>query len=282
MIGASQYGSFGGTARRMVALALVTGVACWLAASKPAQAQAQSGIPGRIAAAGKVRVCIWPEYYGISLRDPRTQQIVGVDADLALELGRDLGVTVEFVDSSFARLIADVTSNRCEVAMFAIGVTEARAEKLRFTRPTLESDIYAIAARGNRRVASWADIDRQGTVVAVIKGTYHEPVMRARLGAATLLVLDTPMAREQAVESGRADVFMTDYPYSRRFLETADWARLIAPTRTFHMTRYAYAVAPGDDAWFSRMERFVSDIKRDGRLHKAAARYKLEAMVVRD
>jgi hypothetical protein len=61
MIGASQYGSFGGTARRMVALALVTGVACWLAASKPAQAQAQSGIPGRIAAAGKVRVCIWPE-----------------------------------------------------------------------------------------------------------------------------------------------------------------------------------------------------------------------------
>jgi hypothetical protein len=46
------------------------------------------------------------------------------------------------------------------------------------------------------------------------------------------------------------------------------------------MTDYAYAVAPGDDKWFNRIEQFVRDIKRDGRLTKAAARYKLDAIVV--
>ena len=237
-------------------------------------------VEARVRAAGVVRVCIWPDYYGISLRNPKTQELAGVDADLALELGKDLGVSVEYVETSFAKLVPDIGADRCDVAMFAVGITPARAEKLRFAKPTLSSDIYGITTRNNRRIRSWEDIDKAGAVVAVMKGTLHEPIMRERLKAATLLVVDTPMAREQEVESGRADVFITDYPYSRRMLETTDWARLISPPATYHMTDYAYAVAPGDDKWFNRIEQFVRDIKRDGRLLKAAGRYKLDAIVV--
>lgn len=249
-----------------------------VAAQVPANAPAGSHLD-RIKASQKVRVCIWPDYYGISLRNSKTQQLAGVDADLALELGKDLGAEVQYVDTSFAKLIPDLLADRCDVAMFAVGVTPARMEKLRFTQPTLSSDIYGITTRVNRRIRSWADIDTPGSVVAVIKGTLHEPVMRERLKAAQLLVLDTPMAREQEVESGRADVFMTDYPYSRKMLETTDWARLVPPPGVYHMTDYAYAMAPGDDKWFQRMEQFVRDIKRDGRLLQAARRYRLESIV---
>jgi ABC-type amino acid transport substrate-binding protein len=194
-------------------------------------------------------------------------------------LGKDLGVAVEFVDSSFAKLIDDVTQDRCDIAMFAIGITPARSEKLRFTKPHLASDIYAITSKTNRRIKDWGDIDRAGSVVAVQKGTLHEPVMKDKLKGAQLLVLDTPHAREQEVQSGRADVFMTDYPYSQRFLANADWARLVAPVGTFHITPYAYAMKPGDDAWHTRMERFVEDIKRDGRLQSAAKVHKLSPIV---
>lgn len=251
-----------------------------LSLSVSAQAQHLNSRLDLITMSHRVRVCIWPEYYGITFRNPKTQQLSGVDADLALELGKDLGVAVEFVDSSFATLVMDVTSNKCDVAMFAVGVTPSRAEKLRFTKPTLVSDIYAITTRTNRQIKTWADIDQQGVVVAVMKGTLHEPVMRERLKAATLKVVETPMAREQEVSSGRADVFMTDYPYSRRMLETTDWARLVSPASTFHETPYAYAVAPGDEKWAQRMDKFVRDIHRDGRLLKAATRYKLDSLVV--
>ncbi len=230
----------------------------------------------------QLRVCIWPDYYGITLRNPKTQKLEGVDADMAIEFAKDLGVSLEFVDSSFARLIPDLLSDRCDVAMFAVGITPARADKLRFAKPTMASDIYGITSRHNRRIKTWEDIDKPGSVVAVIKGTLHEPIMRERLKSATLSVLDTPMAREQEVSSGRADVFMTDYPYSRRMLETTDWARLVAPPSTFHTTHYAYAVAPGDERWLSRIDQFVRDIKRDGRLMMSAAKYRLEKIVVRD
>ncbi len=238
----------------------------------------------RVLASHTLRVCIWPDYYGITYRNPKTQALVGIDIDLAQQLAHDLGpqMQVEFVDSSFAKLIDDITQDRCDIAMFAIGITPQRAEKLRFTQPHLRSDIFAIASKTNHHIRDWADIDRPGVVVAVAKGTYHEPVMREKLKYATLIAPETPFAREQEVESGRADVFMTDFPYSQRMLATSDWARIIAPPTTYHLTSYAYAMQKGDERWYQRMERFVSDIKHDGRLMSAARRHKLEPIVVRD
>ncbi len=236
----------------------------------------------RIRVAKVVRVCIWPDYYGITYRNPKTQELSGIDIDMAKALGKDLAVAVQFVDSSFATLIDDVTKDRCDVAMFAIGITPSRVKHLRFTQSHLASDIYAITTKTNRRIKKWEDIDSPGSIVAVAKGTLHEPVMKAKLKAAQLLVLDTPFAREQEVQSGRADVFMTDFPYSQRFLANADWARLVVPPKTYHVTPYAYAMKLDDDIWYARMEQFVSDIKRDGRLMAAAKRHKLEPIVVHE
>ena len=243
---------------------------------------AQESTLDRIQAAKSLRVCIWPDYFGISYRDPKTQQLSGIDVDMAKALGRELGVNVEFVDSSFAKLIPDVLENRCDIAMFAIGITPLRQEKLRFTKPHLASDIYAITTKSNRRIKVWADIDRNDVVVAVARGTLHEPVMRERLKAATLRVLDTPHAREQEVESGRADVFMTDFPYSQRMLRTTDWARLIKPETTYHITRYAWAMRPGDDRWHARVEQFLAQVKQRGELKAAAERHGLLPIVQLD
>lgn len=263
-------------ARSRFLLPLCAALALQLAAAAQPPA---SPVLDRVRSTGVVRVCIWPDYYSITYRNPRTGQLSGIDIDLALELGNALGATISFVDSSFARLIDDLLEDRCDVAMFAIGITPARTSQLRFTRPHLASDIYAIASRTNRRVQEWADIDRKGSVVAVAKGTLHEPIMKQRLQHARLMVLDTPFAREQEVQAGRADVFMTDFPYSQRFLAGAEWARLLTPPVPYHITPYAYAVKPADEAWLAQLDRFVDAIKKDGRLQAAARRHGLEPIV---
>lgn len=228
---------------------------------------------------GKLRVCVWPEYYGISYVDTRTQQLSGIDVDLAKELAKDLGTTPVFVKSSFATLIDDVTTERCDIAMFAIGHTPERAAKIRLTSAHISSDIYAITTKDNKRVKSWNDIDKKDVVVAVAKGTYHEGVMRSKLKNATLSVVANLHAREQEVESGRADVFMTDYPFGMLMLSKTSWAKLLKPERAYHITEYGWAVKYGDDIFFERIEKFLRDIKKDGRLQKAAKDNSLEAIV---
>ena len=235
----------------------------------------------RVETKKRLKVCIWPEYFGVSLRNPRTGQLEGIDIDLAHEFARDLGVKLEFVDSTFATVIDDVAQSRCDVAMFAIGVTPQRVGKLAFTQPYLVSDIYAITTQSNRRIREWADIDQPGVVVAVVKGTLHEPVMREKLQHARLQTLDTPFARQQEVLSGRADVFMTDFPFSLHMLESADWARRVAPPVAYHPTPYAYAVKPGQTRWLARVDRFVADIKQDGRLARAAHRHRLDPILIK-
>ena len=233
----------------------------------------------RVRASGAVRVCIWPDYYGISLRSPRTQQLSGLDIDLSAELARDLKVKLEYVDSSFASLIADIEGDRCDVAMFAVGLLPQRLERLRFSRPYLQSDIYAVTTKGNRVVQRWEDIDKPGVAVAVQAGTFMEPVMAAALKQARLVKVGPPATRERELEAGRVDVFMTDYPYSRRLLDNADWATLISPPQPFHVLPYGYAVKPGDAQWLAQIDDFVDRIQRDGRLEAAAKRHGLTPIV---
>lgn len=261
--------------------AIALGWAClWIAAVTPAMA-AQPDRLKQIEASRTLRVCIWPDYYGISYRNPKTQQLSGIDVDNARDLAKELGADVKFIDSSFAKLIEDVAADKCDLAMFAVGITPMRQEKLRFTQPHLVSDIYAITTQSNRRIQQWADLDKPGTVLVVAKGTLHESVMATKLKAAELRVVDTPAAREQEVQSGRADAFMTDFPFSRRMLDHADWARLVSPPETFHLTPYAWAMQPGDDAFHARIEKVLAAMKRDGRLMTNARRYGLEPIVAR-
>ena len=233
----------------------------------------------RVKKSGAVRVCIWPDYYGVSLRSPRTQQLVGIDIDLSAAFAGDQTYRLEYVDSSFATLVADLESDRCDIAMFAIGMLPQRVEKLRFTRPYMQSDIYAVTTRANRVVQRWEDIDKPGVAVAVQAGTFMEPVMGAALKQARLVRVAPPATRERELEAGRVDVFMTDYPYSRRLLDNADWATLISPPQPFHVLPYAYAVKPGDAEWLTQVDEFVARIQRDGRLEAAARKHGLSPIV---
>jgi ABC-type amino acid transport substrate-binding protein len=226
-----------------------------------------------------VKVCIWPDYYGISLRHPRTQQLAGIDIDLSAEFGRDLGATVQYVDSSFPTLIDDLKSERCDIAMFAVAMLPQRQQVLAFTRPYLQSDIYAVTTKGNKVITRWEDIDKPGVAVAVQAGTFMEPVMAAVLKQARMVKVSPPATRERELEAGRVDVFMTDYPYSRRLLDNADWATLISPPTPFHVLPYAYAVNQGDAAWLATADSFVARIQRDGRLEAAAKRHGLAPVV---
>jgi ABC-type amino acid transport substrate-binding protein len=236
----------------------------------------------RVNASKSIRVCIWPDYYGVTYRNPRTQQLGGIDIDLAKALGNDLGLRIDFVDSNFPSLIDDVLGDRCDVAMFAIGLLPQRLEKLRFARPYLQSDIFAITTRSSAVVKTWADIDRPGVLVGVQAGTFMEPVMQASLKFAKMVSIKSPQTRERELEAGRIDVFMTDYPYSRRLLDNADWATLISPPAPFHVLPYAHAVKPGDDAWFSVIDDFVRRVQKDGRLSDYAQRNGLAPIVLRN
>lgn len=234
----------------------------------------------RIHANQTLRVCIWPDYYTISYRNPRTQSLEGIDIDMAYALAEFLDTKVEFIDSSFAALADNLLNDQCDIAMHGVGVREDRATQMNFTHPHLRSGIYAVGRINNTQIKHWEDIDQAGNIVAVQKGTYMEPVMAEHLKHAELLVVDDFLAREQEVLAGRADVFMTDYPYGLRMADLTNWALLIEPSVPFALTDYAYALPLDEPDWLETVNQFVREKKADGTLNSFSIAHGLQAIVV--
>jgi ABC-type amino acid transport substrate-binding protein len=234
-----------------------------------------------IKARGEIKVCIWPGYFAISYQNPRTSVLEGIDIDMAGELAKKLGVKLNFVNSSFAKLVANMKNDACDIAMHGVGIRENRKPHMDFSEPHLVSGIYAVSMNSNTSITRWDDIDKNGNIIAVLKGTYMEAVMRNYLKQATLTVVDSFKAREQEVLSGRAEVFMTDFPYGRRMASLTKWARLLAPATPVAPTPYAYAVPKGDAEWLAAVNDFVREIKADGRLATSGAKHGLTPIVAK-
>jgi ABC-type amino acid transport substrate-binding protein len=265
-----------------MALGIMTAALCFCEMFRAGGLAAQPGedrLAG-IGARGELRVCIWPGYFAISWRNPRNDALEGLDIDMAEALARRLRVRLRFVETDFAGFVNRLQQQDCDVAMMGVGITPERLAQMAFSRPYLASPVYAVTLRDSPRVRQWSDLDRPGAVVAVAAGTRMEPLMRDTLRQAELLVLGPPLTREQEVLAGRADAFMSDYPYTRRVLQSQDWARVIEPPGRFGETLYAYAVQQGEPAWLAEVDAFLVEARADGTLARAARRHGLTPILV--
>ncbi len=167
---------------------------------------AQAGpVLDKVKSSGLLRVCIWPDYYGITFRNPHSGALAGIDIDLSTELGKDLGAKIEYVDSSFATLIDDVKGGRCDVAMFAVGKLPQRMEHLRFTQPYLQSDVYGdVTTKGNQGrepVVRHRQARRAGGRAGRFPSSNgDDPQLRKQ---AKIVVVKPPATRERELEAGR-------------------------------------------------------------------------------
>jgi ABC-type amino acid transport substrate-binding protein len=231
-----------------------------------------------ITKSGKVKVCIWPNYYAISLRNPDSGKFEGIDIDLSEELAKDLGVKLEYVETSFSTFIADLQANKCDLGMFGVGATMKRAQAVAFTQPYLISGVYGVAHKDGK-IKNWADIDKPGVNVGVSLGSYIEPFMRTYLKNAKLVAVAPPATVQAELQSRRIDVIATDFPASTKMNSQFDWSATIAPPEALSVTPYAYVMNQGDQIWLNYVNLFVQTIKLDGRLKAAAEKNKLGPIV---
>jgi len=244
----------------------------------PATAQQLQSRLFEVTKSKKLRVCQYPLYYSISYRDPKSGEIVGIDADLAKELAKELDAKLEIVESSFGTFIADLQANKCEIGMFGVGATLRRAQAVEFSKPYLVTNVYAVT-RKDSKIKNWEDVDKPGVKAAVSLGSYIEPFMKGYLKQAEVVSIAPPDTREGELVARRVDIIMTDFPTAVKVTDEFDWAVTILPNEKLAITPYSYVVPQGDQIWLNYINLFVDTIKLDGRLMKYAKKHKLDPIV---
>jgi polar amino acid transport system substrate-binding protein len=118
-----------------------------------------------LAPGGKLRVGLNYSNFLLVLGDGPDGAPRGIAPDLGRELGKRLGVPVEFVRFKQAGHLADgVRDDKCDVGF--LGAEPQRANEIAFTKAYLEIPVTFLVPAGSP-IRSISDVDREGVRVAV-------------------------------------------------------------------------------------------------------------------
>lgn len=258
--------------RRLGAL-FVCGLLAVSAAGPSAMAQTQSALQ-TIQQRGTVKVG-WAVWFPYAYRDPKTNELAGASIDLIENLGKELGVKVEWVEDSVATLVAGLQSNKFDMT-FPLTITMPRALAVTFSKPFLESGVGLMVRKDDlAKYESWQDLDKPGLKITTTLGSNVDVFATKAFHEAELLrVKDAPASLTQVL-TGRAHAWANTYDaFEKIKAERPDLA--VVPGQPFGFSRTAFVVRQGDYVFRDWLNYFIEDQVQSGTLAKILAKHNLD------
>ncbi len=147
---------------------------------------------------------------GIAANDPAVMHDanrapIGLSIDIARRLGEDMGVAVEFVETSWSHVVPDLLNQHFDLIISGMWVTPTRALVMNFTQPTASEGVYLFA---NKKLAAGmknaADFNRPEVKLVVYGGTMQELLAKRDFPNATLVVVTGDASHLTPVMDGSA------------------------------------------------------------------------------
>jgi polar amino acid transport system substrate-binding protein len=165
--------------------------------------------------------------------------IVGFDIDIAKEIAKDLGVTLEIKDMAFDGLLAALQAGNIDIIISGMSPTEERRQAVDF------SEIYYYATHGvivrKADQAKYATVDTlKGAKLSAQKGTIQVDLAKIQiLGmSAEQAEADIDTVKEVAsiknlvldLENGNVDAIVAELPVAQAYVNANPSLALAAPT----------------------------------------------------
>lgn len=180
--------------------------------------QAASSTPAKPAAASsakkELKVACVATYPPFVYKD-KDGKIVGFDVDITGAVAKELEAKVVYESMPFNEMVPALTSNKADIAVAAVDMTQDRADKVDFSNIYYSKENVSILARkGDNEIRGPEDL--KGKEVAVEKGTVY--VGTAKQYGAEVKEYDYHDQLIKAVEDNEADALILDKPVARFYL----------------------------------------------------------------
>jgi len=231
----------------------------------------------RIQERGKLLVGTTGDYRPLSYREA-DGNYWGFGIEMAEKIAERIGVGIEFVQTSWPTLTADVQAEpqTFDLAIGGITITDTRRETMLMSDGYLANGktILCRAADANR-YQSLADIDKPEVRVMVNPGGLNEKFANENLTHATIIVYDKNEEIPNQVAEGHADVMITEITEAPYYVQTD--TRLAAPLLNAPFTHGEIGVLmrKGQDDLLTLVNAVIAQMKADGSLRQLHDKYGL-------
>ncbi|MFJ8625388.1 ABC transporter substrate-binding protein [Kitasatospora sp. NPDC093550] len=250
-------------------------------------------LPKAQRSAGVLKIGMDVNYAPVEFRGPDGKP-AGLDPELAAALGKILDVRIEFVDTTFDKLIPNLQSKQYDLAMSAISDIRQRRDGLdengKQVNPGVDFVDYFIAGtsivvpKGNPKGIKTLD-DLCGKTVALQQGTTQDEIVTrqvavcARTGRQlTTHKLDSDAKALAEVAAGTAAAGLNDFPVAAYAAKTTDGGNRFELTGGQSTSNpYGIAVRKGDTELRAAVTKAVDQLIRSGEYDKILAKWNVSA-----
>jgi polar amino acid transport system substrate-binding protein len=222
-----------------------------------------------LAPSGKLRVGLNYGNFLLVLKDSADGSPNGIAPDLGRELGKRLGVPVEFVKFPEAGLLADgVRDDKCDVGF--LGAEPQRANEIAFTKAYLEIPVTFLVPPGSK-IKSIGEVDQKGVRIAVSDRSAYDLYLSRNLKNATLVRAKGIEGSYQAYLKDKLEVLAGLKPRLASDAEKVPGSRVLDGQVTG--VQQACGTTKKRVAGAKYLQDFIEDVKRSGLVAKTLDRH---------
>jgi polar amino acid transport system substrate-binding protein len=189
-------------------------------------------------------------------------QFDGFDVELFRDVARRLGFDkdhVTFTGQDFSALLPSVANGRFDVAVAAIGITEARKKVVDFSDGYLAG--YLTVLTSDDTIKSPDDL--AGKRLGVVQGTLQEAYARNHFTKTDVVNFPDNNSAVAALNGGSIDAHFLDYEAAKQYSERFKGLSLAINIPSFDAPA-GFAVRKGNDSFREALNKALHEAMQDG------------------
>ncbi len=232
----------------------------------------------RVTSTGKLR-CGYVVYSPGCLKDPNSGQLSGIGIDSLRQVGKKLGLTIEFVEEvGWGTMLEGLQTGRYDMIATPIWTNSARARLVGFSNALYYSPICAYVKKGVHKFDHHLESINSPTVtIATVDGETGQVIADADFPKANRLSL--PQMSDVAqdflnVADGKADVCLAEPAIANKFMKAnkddIEMVECKSPVRIFPN---CWMFKRGEFEFKSMIDAVLAEILNDGTMEKTIRAY---------
>lgn len=195
------------------------------------------------------------------------QDVVGIDAEIAAAIAKELGMTLEIEDMAFDAIIPSLTAGKAQIALAGMTVTPERQENVDFSDTYVKAS-QAIIVRADNTDITNAD-SLNGKTIGVQLGTTGD--LFATEVTDKMERYNKGFEAVQSLKQSKIDAVVIDDQVAKALAEGNDDVKVLA--EPFTTEEYAIAIKKGNTELLEKVNGALATLKENGELQKIVDKY---------
>lgn len=239
-------------------------------------------VPSDIKDSGVLHVATAEGYPPMEMYKKGTQQLIGVDPDLAAAIAGQLGLKLQMTNAAFDGLIPGLQSQRWDLAMSSMSDTAERRQAVNFV-DYFNSGGAIVVPKGNpAHIKTLADLCGKNVVLA--KGSSNLAIgqkQNEKCGNKMTIIQseDAPTGLLQ-LDSGRAVATIIDYPVAAEYAKESPGKYEVLPGQ-YDAAPWGIAIDKSDDQLTQAVQKALQELIDDGKYMQILKRWGVAGSAVK-